>query len=318
MTEKKISTVKRVAAAGVAAATVFASSVGVSAAELPAVGSRIITENFTEAIRAAKERIALQNSGDMEHEAIRSITIPEYLAEAYPTVTIDGAAYGGYAFISQGTTYVAISEIAQVLGADSVVYGEKVTVSNMGSETVYTPGEGNYDLNGELFVPIRGIAAFFGYNVGWSAERFEVSVTTPAPQSSNQNVEDKTETNDYSEEDLYWLSRIIEAEAGGESFEGKLAVGAVVMNRVNDARFPGTVYGVIFDFSCGVQFSPAANGTVYNTPSENSVEAARQCLGGKNILPDALFFMNGELADTLWISANRPYIMTIGNHQFYA
>ncbi len=318
MTEKKISTVKRVAAAGVAAATVFASSVGVSAAELPAVGSRIITENFTEAIRAAQERIALEKSGEIEHEAIRSIKIPEYLAEAYPTVTVDGVKYEGYAFISQGTTYVALSEIAHTLGAESVVYGDKVTVSYMGKETVYTPGEGNYSLNGELFVPIRGIASFFGYNVGWSGERFEVSVTTPAPQSSNRNVEDKTEAVDYSMDDLYWLSRIIEAEAGGESFQGKLAVGSVVMNRVNDCRFPGTVYGVIFDFSCGVQFSPAANGTVYNTPSADSVEAAKQCLSGENILPDALFFMNTDLADTLWIAANRTYIMTIGNHQFYA
>jgi N-acetylmuramoyl-L-alanine amidase len=147
----------------------------------------------------------------------------------------------------------------------------------------------------------------------------EVSLTTPGPQSSNQNVEDKTEKHEYTKDELYWLSRIIEAEAGGESFKGKLAVGNVVLNRVKDARFPSTIYGVIFDCSTGVyQFSPVANGTVYNTPSADSVEAAKQCLEGKNVVGNALFFMNGAIAETAWIAYNRPYIMTIGNHQFYA
>lgn len=319
MTEKNVSTVKRIAAAGVAAATVFASSVGVSAAELPHVRSNTVTENFTNALQAAHERIAMAKNGEMEHDPGYRITIPEYLAEAYPTVLIDGEKYDGYAFISGGTTYVALSEITYVMGADSVVYGEKTAVKYMDKEIVYTPGENNYSLNGELFVPIRGIASFFGYNVGWSGERMEVYVSTPAPQSSNQNVEDKTEKFDYTNDDLYWLSRIIQAEAGGESFAGKLAVGNVVLNRVNDPRFPSTIYGVIFDCSTGVyQFSPVANGTVYNTPSSDSVEAARQCLEGKSVAGNALFFMNGAIADTAWIAENRPYIMTIGNHQFYA
>ena len=75
MTEKSISTVKRVCAAGVAVATVFASSVAVSAAELPHVRSQRITENFTDAIQAAHERIAMEKSGEtaMMREASKSI-----------------------------------------------------------------------------------------------------------------------------------------------------------------------------------------------------------------------------------------------------
>lgn len=311
MTEKNISAVKRIAAAGVAAATVFASSVGVSAAELPMLGSAAITENFTEAIRAAKERIALGQAREVTGDHVEKVTIPEYLAEAYPTVFIDGVKYEGFAFISQATTYVALSEITYALGADSVTYGDTVVVNENGNELEYVPGEGNYSLNGELFVPIRGISQLFGYNVSWSGARMEIYVTTPAPHTYEPEKE-------YDEESLYWLSRIIEAEAGCESFEGKLAVGNVVLNRVNSSMFPNTVYGVIFDFSCGVQFTPAANGTVYNTPSADSVEAAKQCLDGKNVVGNALFFMNGAIAQSAWISNNRTYIMTIGNHQFYA
>lgn len=319
MTEKSISTVKRVCAAGVAVATVFASSVAVSAAELPHVRSQRITENFTDAIQAAHERIAMEKSGETAMMREASKSIDESIAEAYPTVLIDGKKYEGYAYISRGTTYVAVSEMSAVLGAESVTYGEKTVVGYKGKEIAFDPAEYVVIHGGDLFVPIREIAAFFGYNVGWSGQRMEVTLNTPGPQSSNQNVEEKTEKTEYTQDELYWLSRIIQAEAGGESFLGKLAVGNVVLNRVRDSRFPSTVYGVIFDCSIGVyQFSPVANGTVYNTPSADSVEAARQCLGGKVVAKDALFFMNGAIADTAWIAENRPYIMTIGNHQFYA
>lgn len=131
------------------------------------------------------------------------------------------------------------------------------------------------------------------------------AVTNTAPQTS------------YSENDLYWLSRLIEAEASGESAEGKSAVGGCVMNRVKSSEFPNTVYGVIFDTKHGVQYQPTANGAIYNTPSAESVKAAKDALSGKSTAGNAMYFCNTRVAKTSWAASNRPYLMTIGNHVFY-
>ena len=99
---------------------------------------------------------------------------------------------------------------------------------------------------------------------------------------------------------------------------GKIAVGTVVMNRVKSSQYPNTVYGVIFDKKYGTQFTPVASGSIYNTPSADSIEAARRVLQGERTDSRILFFVNEKIATNNWISKNRTYITTIGNHKFYA
>ena len=86
-------------------------------------------------------------------------------------------------------------------------------------------------------------------------ERFNIaeSVEEIKPADNGNSSESSTENTSYSENDLYWLSRIIEAEASGESFSGKIAVGNCVLNRVKSSEFPNTIYDVIFDKNHGVQ-----------------------------------------------------------------
>lgn len=122
----------------------------------------------------------------------------------------------------------------------------------------------------------------------------------------------------YSYEDLYWLSRIISAEARGEPFIGQLAVGTVVLNRTRSHYYPDTVYKVIFDRVGGVQFTPASTGSVYREPTESSVIAAKLCLEGFSLDPTILFFFNSSIAAGSWITANREYTMTVGRHDFYS
>ena len=122
----------------------------------------------------------------------------------------------------------------------------------------------------------------------------------------------------YSYEDLYWLSRIISAEARGEPFVGQLAVGTVVINRTRSSYYPDTIYKVIFDKLGGVQFTPASTGSVYREPTESSVIAAKLCLEGFSLDPTILFFFNSSIASGSWITANREYTMTVGQHDFYS
>ena len=120
------------------------------------------------------------------------------------------------------------------------------------------------------------------------------------------------------DEEVYWLSRIIHSEAQGESYQGKLAVGNVVLNRVKSNKFPNTLYGVIFDKQQGhTQFSPVLDGTIYDKPDQESIRAARAVLNGQRPVGEALYFLNPRKSTNFWITANRKYMTTIGKHDFY-
>ncbi len=121
----------------------------------------------------------------------------------------------------------------------------------------------------------------------------------------------------YNYENLYWLSRIISAEAKGESFTGQIGVGTVVLNRVKSKQFPNTVKGVIFDKKYGTQFTPVANGSIYTTPTESAIVAAKMCLDGYTLSGSVLYFVNPRIATSSWIQQNRKYAFRVGNHDFY-
>ncbi|WP_276357333.1 cell wall hydrolase [Cohnella caldifontis] len=90
--------------------------------------------------------------------------------------------------------------------------------------------------------------------------------------------------------ELALLAKLVEAEAGDEPYEGKLAVASVVLNRVHSDDYPDTVKGVIYAPS---QFSPAGNGQLdKTTPSKESLQAAKAALSGENNVPGAVYFFN--------------------------
>jgi N-acetylmuramoyl-L-alanine amidase len=125
-------------------------------------------------------------------------------------------------------------------------------------------------------------------------------------------------SNQKSNEDVYWLSRIIEAEASGESYTGKVAVGNVIMNRKASNEFPNTIKGVIFESYNGIpQFSPVAEGTIYNTPSASSINAALDAINGSRVVGASTYFFNPDKSSGSWIVNNKTYVTRIGNHVFY-
>ena len=117
----------------------------------------------------------------------------------------------------------------------------------------------------------------------------------------------------YTEADLKLMAAIIQAEAGGESYAGKLAVGTVVMNRVMSSKFPNTLSGVIYQTN---QFQPVRDGhlalILERGPNETCINAAREVLNGYRS-GDWLFFMTQKWADYYGITG---YTM-IGNHAFF-
>ena len=243
-------------------------------------------------------------------------------------VCVDGAEYPGTVFLENDTTYVGIREFSLYMGAHSVDWDAQARQAVIVSDnlTITAQSEGKYltangrclwvqdgilNRNGTIFVPIRVIAKAFDCSVSWDAEERTVYLASGSGAITCGAAY-------YEEEDLLWLSRIIHSEAGLEPLEGKIAVGNVVLNRVGSDQFPNTIYDVIFDMSAGVQFSPAASGTIYCTPNEESILAAKLCLDGACVSDDVFFFVNEAIAENTWVSDNRPYVMTIGNHTFFA
>ena len=159
----------------------------------------------------------------------------------------------------------------------------------------------------DVFLPLRVLAQAEGAEVTWLAEEAAARV---GPQ-------EKTLQESQADEDLYWLARIISAESRGEPLLGQIAVGNVILNRVESDAYPDSVKDVIFDRTYGVQFTPTINGAIDREPEPCSVLAAALALNGANIVGDSLYFFSPAQSTGSWITANRPYYTTIGSHQFH-
>ncbi|HJV44568.1 MAG TPA: cell wall hydrolase [Bacillota bacterium] len=138
----------------------------------------------------------------------------------------------------------------------------------------------------------------------------------PTQNSNGNKITGKNGLN-LTNNDFNWLVRITEAEAGGESFDGKVAVASVVLNRVLHKDYPDTVTHVIFEKKGKMfQFSPVGDGRIYHVvPSEESYKAVRTALQGIDPTSGALFFYNPKTARGSWIRS-REVIAEIGKHQF--
>ena len=108
------------------------------------------------------------------------------------------------------------------------------------------------------------------------------------------------------------LSKLVYAEARGESYKGQVAVAAVVLNRVASPSFPNTVSGVIYQSGA---FSSVSNGSINNTPSASCIRAALDALNGWDPTGGCVYFYNAKTAEDKWIFT-RTVQTVIGNHSF--
>ena len=185
--------------------------------------------------------------------------------------------------------------------------GQSYIVAN--GRYLYTPSP-IFMKNGVMYAPVLLMTKAFGASARWNNSNSSFYITTGSGGILSGD-------SFYKSDEVYWLARIINAESGGEIFKGKIAVGNVILNRVKSKYFPNTIYGVIFDKKNGTQFSPTANGTIYNTPNQDSIIAAKICLEGYSINAGILYFVNPSLVPHCWVCQNRPFYEKIGNHAFY-
>ena len=112
--------------------------------------------------------------------------------------------------------------------------------------------------------------------------------------------------------DLYMLAKCIHAEARGEPYIGKVAVGAVILNRVASPDFPDTIYGVIYQ---PWAFTAVHDGQINLEPEAASYQAATDALNGWDPTYGSLYYYNPATASSSWIFS-RQTVVTIGDHIF--
>lgn len=112
--------------------------------------------------------------------------------------------------------------------------------------------------------------------------------------------------------ETYTLAQAIHGEARGEPYTGQVAVGAVILNRVKDPRFPKTIAGVIFQPGA---FTAVTDGQMFQPPGDSALKAARDAMNGWDPSGGAIYYYNPAKTTNKWIWS-RPIIKVIGKHYF--
>ena len=114
--------------------------------------------------------------------------------------------------------------------------------------------------------------------------------------------------------DIQLMARAINGEARGEPYEGQVAVGAVILNRVKDSRFPNSISGVIYESGA---FTAVSDGQINAAISTGSTvyKAAQDAMNGWDPTGGCVYYFNPATATNKWIWS-RPLVKTIGKHRF--
>jgi len=138
----------------------------------------------------------------------------------------------------------------------------------------------------------------------------KLTIPTRSAQASTPNETGQRMTVTNHEMDL--LARAVYSEARGESFQGQVAVAAVIINRVIHPEFPNTINGVIFE---PWAFTAVNDGQFWLTPNQTAYSAVKEALSGSDPSKGAIFYYNPVTATNQWIRT-RPIITQIGRHVF--
>ena len=132
--------------------------------------------------------------------------------------------------------------------------------------------------------------------------------------SSKENAKNISYAQSYNSSELQLMARAINGEARGEPYEGQVAVGAVILNRVKSSQFPNSISGVIYQAGA---FTAVSDGQINSAISEGSTvyKAARDAINGWDPTGGCIYYYNPATATSKWIWS-RPLVKTIGKHRF--
>ncbi len=216
----------------------------------------------------------------------------------------------------EGVTIAALESANPSASINNLQIGQTLTLPESSQPNTYTVQAGDT----EWLIAHR-------LGVSWSALQAANPNINPNDLQAGQVLTlptvGKSSTNTYtapaaSSTDLYWMTRVIAAEAAGQPMAAKLGVGAVVENRMHSSYYANSVQGVIFQTIQGhAQFTCVANGWIYQVqPTAQDTLAAQEVLSGMDILPSAMVFYNpAQTPASSWVRT-QPVLATYGNLTF--
>ncbi len=153
---------------------------------------------------------------------------------------------------------------------------------------------------------------YFQRKNGLTVDGIVGAKTLKALGISTSSSSSSTSGGSYSNSDLNLLARVVSGEARGENYTGKVAVAAVVLNRVKSSSFPNTISGVVYQ---PYAFTAVADGQINVAPDNSCYEAAKAALNGWDPTNGAIYYYNPKTATSSWIFS-RTTVAVIGNHVF--
>lgn len=151
-----------------------------------------------------------------------------------------------------------------------------------------------------------------GLNVdGVVGEKTLIALGINSSSSDGKNSGNTTNSSS-NNSDLYLLAKLVHAEARGESYRGKVAVAASVLNRVKSSSFPNTIAGVIYQKGA---YTCVDDGQINLSPDAESKKAAQDAINGWDPTSGCIYYFNPNTATSGWIWT-RPQVLTIGKHIF--
>lgn len=207
------------------------------------------------------------------------------------------------------------------LATASVAQAAVVKVGSSGStvKTIQTKlkrwGYYTGSVDGIFGAKTKAAVQYFQRRNGLTADGIVGAATAKAmgvTLSGSSSSGSATSSGNVSNSDLYLLSCCVYGEARGESYTGKVAVAAVILNRVKSSAFPNSISGVIYQSGA---FTCVSDGQINLGTNDECTRAAQDALNGWDPTGGAIYYFNPATATSKWIWS-RPQLITIGKHIF--
>ena len=246
------------------------------------------------------------------------VTGSEEIVSIDPVLYVNDECIDACMLIS-GEPYVDIAAFCDALGLAAAVSGDGVNVvvndngvaltAEVGArylvcnERYFYLADGVCQIDGKPAVSVELLADLLGVSAQWDTDANVITVLgdSISPVLNGSRV--------YDDNDLYWLSRFIYAEAGDEDLDTQVALAQLVLNRVDSELYAeDNIYDVIFSKN---QFDAVINGMIYMTPDEQAEVAAKLALEGADLVGNATEFCVGTQESSL------EFVIQIGSYRFY-
>ena len=213
-------------------------------------------------------------------------------------------------------TVVAVAVALPVANAAVIKVGSRGTTVKTIQTKLKRWGYYKGGIDGIFGNQTRDAVKYFQRRNGLTADGIVGSATARAMgitlKGSSSGSSGNVSAGNISNNDLYLLSCCVYGEARGESYTGKVAVAAVVLNRLDSSKFPNSISGVIYQKGA---FTCVDDGQINLVTNDECTRAAQDALNGWDPTGGALYYFNPKTATSKWIWS-RPQLVTIGKHIF--